>query len=170
MKLSQKDRTNTMGIEIEKKFLLKDNSWKIGATGTRYRQGYLSGEKGRTVRVRTVGSIGFLTVKGPTDHGVRLEYEYEIPEKDVLEMLERLCITPIIEKTRYKVEFSGFIWDIDVFSGDNEGLIVAEIELDSSDQEFDVPPWIGQEVTDDPRYFNSNLSRHPYKLWKTSKK
>lgn len=154
-----------MGIEIERKFLLKNDNWRIGATGTAYRQGYLSGEKGRTVRVRTVGSSGFITVKGPTQNGRRLEYEYEIPEKDVQEMLASLCVTPVIEKTRYKIDYRGFTWEIDVFFGDNEGLIVAEIELDSIDQEFDLPPWIGREVTDDPRYYNSNLSRHPYQRW-----
>lgn len=156
-----------MGIEIERKFLINDDSWKIGATGTAYRQGYLSGEKGRTVRIRTVGSKGFITVKGPTQNGRRLEYEYQIPERDVQEMLDTLCLSPIIEKIRYMVDYHGFTWEIDVFSGANEGLIVAEIELESINQEFDLPPWVGREVTDDPKYYNSNLSRHPYQIWKS---
>ncbi|WP_163335947.1 CYTH domain-containing protein [Desulfopila sp. IMCC35008] len=158
-----------MGFEIEKKFLIKNDSWKIGAIGTAYRQGYLSGDKGRTVRVRTVGSTGFITIKGPTQNGRRLEYEYEIPESDVQEMLETLCLSPIIEKVRYLVDYKGFTWEIDVFSGVNEGLIVAEIELESIHQDFALPPWVGQEVTDDPRYYNSNLSRHPFQLWKDHK-
>ncbi|MCP4214543.1 MAG: CYTH domain-containing protein [bacterium] len=154
-----------MGKEIEKKFLLKSDEWRKLAEGTVYRQGYLSTVKERTVRVRTIGSTGYLTVKGITIGASRLEYEYEISVSDSNEMLDQLCEKPIIEKKRYKVDFAGFIWEIDEFFGDNDGLIVAEVELVAEDQEFQRPDWIGEEVTGDPRYFNSNLTKHPYTQW-----
>ena len=154
-----------MGTEIERKFLLRDDSWRRGATGTRYRQGYLNSAKERTVRVRTIDDTGFLTVKGITVGASRAEYEYEIPADDARQMLDTLCERPLIEKTRFKVEHEGLIWEIDEFFGDNEGLVVAEVELRSADQAFRTPPWAGQEVTGDPRYFNSNLVKHPYRTW-----
>ena len=154
-----------MGIEIEKKFLLKGAGWRQNAKGKHYRQGYLNSEKGRTVRVRTIEDRGILTIKGPAIRGIRPEFEYDIPLADANEMLTILCHQPLIEKIRYKVEFQGFIWEIDEFQGENEGLIMAEIELAAPDQAFDLPPWIDREVTGDPRYYNANLVRNPYRVW-----
>ncbi len=154
-----------MAEEIEKKFLLADNGWQGLAEGKAYCQGYLNSEKGRTVRVRIIGEQGFLTIKGPSDNGARLEFEYQIPVSDALEMLSRLCLKPLIEKTRYCIPFAGFIWEVDVFKGENEGLLLAEIELAYVGQEFLKPPWIGREVTGDSRYYNANLVRNPFCRW-----
>ncbi|MDP7100613.1 MAG: CYTH domain-containing protein [Rhodospirillales bacterium] len=154
-----------MAQEIERKFLITGEAWRELAKGTAYRQGYLSTVKERTVRVRTIDDKGFLTIKGITVGATRAEYEYEIPAGDANEMLDDLCEQPIIEKKRYKVPLDGFIWEIDEFGGVNEGLIVAEIELESEDQEFNKPDWIGDEVSGDPRYFNSNLIANPFTTW-----
>jgi CYTH domain-containing protein len=154
-----------MGKEIERKFLLVGEEWRKLAEGTVYRQGYLSTVKERTVRVRTIGDNGYLTVKGITIGASRLEYEYEISASDANEMLDELCEKPFIEKKRSKIEFGGLIWEVDEFFGENEGLVFAEVELDDENQEFEKPSWIGEEVTGDPRYFNSNLTKHPYSKW-----
>lgn len=154
-----------MGKEIEKKFLIKDDSWRGLADGIRYRQGYLNREKGRTVRIRTFGDKGVLTIKGPTEGDARLEYEYEIPLQDANEMLTTLCIQPIIEKTRYKIPMGKFVWEVDEFLGENEGLLFAEIELHFEGEKFEIPKWIGQEVTDDGRYYNANLVTNPFSKW-----
>jgi adenylate cyclase len=155
-----------MGREIEKKFLIADNSWQGLGTGKEYCQGYLNSEKGRTVRVRTIGERGLLTIKGPNDHGARLEYEYDIPVDDASEMLDLLCHKPLIEKIRYCIPFAGFIWEVDEFKGENKGLLIAEIELEYVGQEFTKPSWIGPEVTGDARYYNANLVKNPYSAWK----
>ncbi len=154
-----------MGKEIERKFLIKNDSWKGLAEGSVYRQGYLSTVKERTVRVRTIAKKGYLTIKGITKGATRLEYEYEISVSDANEMLNILCEKPIIEKKRYKIEYKGMIWEVDEFFGENEGLVFAEIELLSEDQNFEIPEWIGKEVTGDQRYFNSNLIKNPFKNW-----
>jgi adenylate cyclase len=155
-----------MGIEIERKFLLANDSWRgIAGEGTFYRQGYLNSDRQRTVRVRSIKDKGFLTIKGITVGTARLEYEYEIPKDECSAMLDDLAEKPIIEKNRYKINYEGFIWEIDEFFGENQGLIVAEIELESEDQDFEKPDWVGEEVSDDPRYFNSNLIKHPYSKW-----
>lgn len=154
-----------MGIEIEKKFLLTGNAWEKLAKGTTYRQGYLSSQKERTVRVRIINDTGFLTIKGASVGATRMEYEYNIPIEDAKTLLDQLCEKPIIEKKRYKIEFGGFIWEVDEFFGENEGLVVAEIELESEHQEFEKPEWVGKEVTGDPRYYNSNLIKEPYTRW-----
>jgi CYTH domain-containing protein len=154
-----------MGREIERKYLLKGTAWKEGATGTFYRQGYLSTVKERTVRVRTIDEEGFLTIKGITEGISRLEFEYPIPVADASKMLDELCPRPLIEKARYKIEYGGLVWEVDEFFGDNEGLVVAEVELSDEDQEISLPEWIGEEVSGDPRYFNSNLTVHPYSEW-----
>ncbi len=154
-----------MGKEIEKKFLVTSDQWRQLAEGTVYRQGYLSVVKERVVRVRTIGDTGYLTIKGITVGATRLEYEYEISVSDSNEMLDQLCQKPIIEKKRYKVEFGGLTWEIDEFFGDNDGLIVAEVELEDENQAIDKPEWVGEEVTSDPRYFNSNLTKHPFTKW-----
>ena len=152
-----------MAKEIERKFLIAGDAWRELAEGTTYRQGYLSTVKERTVRVRTIDDKGFLTIKGITVGATRAEYEYEIPATDANEMLDDLC--EIIEKKRYKVPLDGFVWEIDEFGGVNDGLLVAEVELESEDQAFTKPDWIGEEVTGDPRYFNSNLIANPYSTW-----
>ena len=154
-----------MGKEIERKFLVEGSAWRKLAKGTHYRQGYLSTVKERTVRVRTIDDKGFLTIKGITIGATRAEYEYEIPVGDANAMLDNLCERPFIEKTRYKIEYQGFTWELDEFEGENQGLILAEIELSAEDQNFTLPAWIGEEVTGDPRYFNSNLIKKPFTTW-----
>lgn len=154
-----------MGKEIERKFLVEGSAWRKLAKGTHYRQGYLSTVKERTVRVRTIDDKGFLTIKGITIGATRAEYEYEIPVGDANAMLDNLCERPLIEKTRYKIEYQGFTWELDEFEGENQGLILAEIELSAEDQNFTLPAWIGEEVTGDPRYFNSNLIKKPFTTW-----
>jgi CYTH domain-containing protein len=151
--------------EIERKFLVKGDDWRALAAGTRYRQGYLSTVKERTVRVRTIGDKGYLTIKGVTVGATRVEYEYEIPVADANEMLDGLCERPIIEKDRYKIPAGDDTWEVDEFLGVNQGLVVAEIELQSEEQSFARPDWVGGEVTDDPRYFNANLIAHPFSSW-----
>ena len=154
-----------MGTEIERKFLVTENSWRSLAAGVKYRQGYLNSAKERTVRVRTIDDKGFLTIKGITTGASRAEYEYEIPVGDADALLDDLCEKPLIEKNRYKINFEGFVWEVDEFFGENQGLIVAEVELESEDQAFEKPGWIGEEVTGDPKYFNSNLINNPYLKW-----
>ena len=157
-----------MGKEIERKFLVIGEAWRGLAQGTLYRQGYLNSAKERTVRVRTVGDKAFRTIKGLTVGASRVEYEYEIPFEDGNFLLDNLAEKPIIEKKRYRIPQGKFVWEIDEFFGENQGLIVAEIELESEDEAFDRPEWAGQEVTGDPRYFNSNLIRHPYTRWENN--
>jgi CYTH domain-containing protein len=154
-----------MGTEIERKYLLKNDTWRLLARGTIYRQGYLNRTKECTVRVRTTGAGGYLTIKGYSKGATRVEYEYDIPESDAASLLHDFCLKPLIEKRRYKIEFAGLVWDIDEFLGENTGLIVAEVELEREDQPFEKPEWIGQEVTGDPKYYNANLVAHPYCTW-----
>lgn len=154
-----------MGEEIERKFLVKDDAWRQNAKGTRFRQGFLSTEPARTVRVRVAGPKAWLTIKGTTVGARRAEYEYEIPVGDGRRMLDTLCQQPLIEKVRYTVAAGRHTWEIDVFEGDNQGLTIAEIELRHEDEAFDEPPWLGSEVTHDPRYFNANLVANPYCTW-----
>lgn len=152
-----------MAIEIERKFLVTGTKWQSLA-GVKFSQGYLSQDKDRTVRVRVAGRKGYLTIKGATQGATRSEFEYEIPLADA-EALMNMCVGPVIEKIRRAVVYQGFTWEIDEFFGDNAGLVVAEIELESEDQTFDKPDWVGEEVTHDARYYNSNLSRQPYNSW-----
>ena len=152
-----------MAKEIERKFLVKEGSWRH-TQGTQYRQGYLNSVKERIVRVRTIDNKGYLTIKGITVGASRKEFEYEIPLQDAEELL-KICEKPLIEKIRYKVEDGGVVWEIDEFTGENQGLIVAEVELQSEDQHFAKPDWVTEEVTGDPRYFNSNLIKNPYTKW-----
>ena len=154
-----------MGKEIEKKFLITSEDWRGLAEGIHYCQGYLSTEKDRTVRVRTINEKGFLTIKGRAIGETRLEFEYEIPVEDARELLRELCQKPLIEKTRYKIPFDGFTWEVDEFTGENQGLIFAEIELKYEGEKFTQPHWIGQEVTGEPRYYNANLVNTPYRDW-----
>lgn len=152
--------------EIERKFLVVGDEWRKGAVGTHYRQGYLNSVKERTVRIRTINDKAFLTVKGLTVGCTRLEFEYAIPYDDCVKMLDELAEKPIIEKTRYKIPAGNDLtWEIDEFHGVNEGLVVAEIEISSEDTAFVKPEWIGEDVSSDPRYFNSNLVAHPFTTW-----
>lgn len=153
-----------MGIEIERKFLLLNDSWRQLGTPIHYAQGYLVADGQRTVRVRVAGKEGFITIKGRSEGISRKEFEYQIPVNEALELMD-LSVASIIEKYRTKVLFEGKIWEIDEFEGDNKGLIMAEIELKSEDESFAIPPWISSEVTGDYRYFNSYLSRIPFKNW-----
>lgn len=155
-----------MGTEIERKFLINDDGWRSQAEGVHYRQGYLNRPNSPTVRVRTLGEQGFLTIKGATMNSTRLEFEYEIPYEEACEILDRLAVSPIVEKLRYTIPYEGFIWEVDEFLGENLGLIFAEIELDHPEQPFTRPPWIGREVTDDPRFYNINIASNPYSRWK----
>ena len=153
-----------MGKEIERKYLVLGDSWRDLADGVLFRQGYLNSQKERVVRARTMGPKAALTIKGISVGATRLEFEYEIPFDDANSLLE-LCEQPLIEKTRYKIPFAGLIWEVDEFHGVNEGLIVAECELESEDQAIEKPDWVGEEVTGDPRYFNSNLIANPFTSW-----
>lgn len=154
-----------MGQEIERKFLVTNDTWRAEASGTSYRQGFLSTEPERTVRVRIAGDRGTLTIKGKTIGATRAEFEYEIPRDDAVQLLDTLCQRPLIEKVRYVLRKGHHTWEIDVFSGDNEGLVVAEIELNREDEAFERPAWLGKEVTHEPRYFNASLVHNPYNRW-----
>ena len=155
-----------MGIEIERKFLLKDDSWQqLADAGTPYRQGYLIGTKQASVRVRIEGDQAFLNIKSRTLGVTRQEYQYPLPLDEAKELLDTLCEKPLVEKTRYKIEYAGHEWEIDVFGGDNSGLVVAEVELQSEHEALALPPWVGVEVSADPRYYNVNLVKHPYSTW-----
>ena len=153
-----------MGQEIERKFLVKGDAWRTGK-GTPIRQGYLHSGIDGIVRVRTREARSYLTIKGSTIGITRLEFEYEIPLEDANQILEQLCIKPLIEKIRYEVYVDGFKWEIDEFTGENDGLIVAEIELEEESQEFTKPDWLGKEVSDDFRYQNASLVKNPYITW-----
>jgi len=152
-----------MAIEIERKFLVTGNDWR-DAPAVYYSQGYLSRAKERTVRVRIAGDQAFLTIKGASTGASRMEFEYAIPLADGRELLT-LCEQPLIEKYRRKIPCSGYVWEVDEFLGDNLGLVIAEIELPSEDTAFDKPAWVTDEVTSDPRYFNSALCSHPWRHW-----
>ena len=152
-----------MGTEIERKFLVTGDAWRT-ANGQRLRQGYLNRHPERTVRVRVAGEQAFLTIKGLTSGFSRSEFEYPVPLADAEAMLA-LCDGPLVDKVRHVLEFDGARWEVDEFLGDNRGLVVAEIELASERQSFARPPWLGREVTDDVRYFNSSLAARPYATW-----
>ncbi|MGB7441465.1 MAG: CYTH domain-containing protein [Coleofasciculaceae cyanobacterium] len=154
-----------MAIEIERKFLVKGQQWRNLAIGTIYRQGYIPTNNGCTVRVRLVGNQAYLTIKGLTKGFSREEFEYPIPIDDAQTMLDNLCQPPLIEKTRYKINFAGLIWEVDEFAGENQGLILAEVELTDEQQVLELPDWIDKEVSDDPRYFNVNLAQYPFSQW-----
>jgi len=154
-----------MGIEIERKFLVKGDGWKAAAgEGFACRQGYLSTDPDKTVRVRIIAEQAFLTIKGAPSGITRSEFEYEIPEADAAVLLA-LCGGAVVEKKRYFIEQDGMTWELDVFSGANEGLVMAEIELESEDQPFDLPDWVGEEVSGDIRYYNACLARNPFTTW-----
>lgn len=155
-----------MAIEIERKFLVKDHSWRASANaGTAFRQGYFSSPGRASIRVRIEGEQANLNIKSAELGVRRTEYEYPIPLADARHMLDALCEQPQIEKTRYHVEHAGHTWEVDVFAGDNAGLVVAEIELDDEHAAFERPAWLGEEVSDDPRYYNVSLVRQPFNRW-----
>ncbi|MBN2644454.1 MAG: CYTH domain-containing protein [Desulfuromonadaceae bacterium] len=154
-----------MAIEIERKFLLESDAWRSAVTQScRLAQGYLLAQKQLCIRVRTSGDQAWLTIKGETRGCQRCEYEYPIPVADAGELMA-LCQDPVVDKWRHVVVYEGQRWEIDEFLGANHGLIVAEIELERPDEPFERPSWLGPEVTDDPRYYNANLSCHPFSLW-----
>lgn len=154
-----------MAIEIERKFTVKSQSYRELSSSSKIAQGYICNEKNRVVRVRIYGEKAFITIKDAAVEFSRHEFEYEIPIADAQELLDVMCQKPIIEKTRYRYPFKGFCWEIDEFHGDNEGLIIAEIELPEKQSEFEKPDFINEEVTHDTRYYNSNLIDKPYKKW-----
>jgi len=155
-----------MAVEIERKFLVLNNSWKLAANPClSIKQGYLIGSKNASVRVRIQGSAANINIKSATLGVRRDEFEYSIPADDAKYMIEHLCQKPIIEKIRYSVTIDSHEWEIDVFEGDNSGLVVAEIELASEEEKFKKPDWLGDEVSHDPRYYNTCLVTHPYKDW-----
>jgi adenylate cyclase len=152
--------------EIERKFVIDQKSWVPQDGGIHFKQGYLNSQKERVVRVRIEGHIAKLTIKGVTSGVTRSEFEYSIPVEDAAILLDNLCEQPLIDKHRHKEVHFGKTWEIDVFHGPNEGLVVAEIELASEDEKFERPAWVVAEVSSDPRYFNSNLLKNPYSQWK----
>lgn len=154
-----------MGVEIERKFLVNSEQWKNGVErSVEIKQGYLSTAPERTVRVRTKGEKGFLTIKGKTQNLSRAEFEYEVPLEEALGLL-KLCEGHPIVKVRHEVRVGGKLWEVDVFEGENAGLVLAEIELEAEEEAFEMPAWAGEEVSADLRYFNSYLSQHPFKGW-----
>jgi len=154
-----------MGEEIERKFLVTGDQWRAGSKPIRTCQGYLPSGNDTTVRVRVQDERAWLTIKGKTEGLSRLEYEYGIPVSDAEEILARLCQRPYIEKNRYLVNYAGMKWEVDEFLQENAGLIVAEVELSSEEEQVELPPWVGEEVSHDPRYRNINLMKHPYSQW-----
>ncbi|MEC5159509.1 adenylate cyclase [Janthinobacterium sp. CG_23.3] len=154
-----------MGVEIERKFLLRGDGWRALGQPVLLRQGYLSSQRERVVRVRIEGGAAMLTIKGISVGASRGEWEYPIPLADAEQLLDGLCERPLVEKYRRRITFGGMVWEVDEFLGANAGLVVAEIELESEKQAFARPDWIGAEVTDDARYFNSSLIKHPYSQW-----
>jgi adenylate cyclase len=155
-----------MGVEIERKFLIRNRDWFARIySSARIRQGYLVNERDLSVRVRTAGNEAWLTIKGQARGMSRPEFEYPIPRADAEQILANLCRKPLIEKTRYWLHHGDHTWEVDVFEGDNTGLVIAEVELGSADETVDLPPWAGEEVTDDPRYLNASLVKRPYRQW-----
>jgi adenylate cyclase len=163
-----------VGREIERKFLVCNDGWRRAAqcrSSLRLRQGYLASDERSSIRVRVAavpdeGGQAFLTIKSAVQGTSRQEYEYSIPVHDAEELLDTLCRWSVVEKTRHRVDYAGRTWEIDVFEGDNAGLIVAELELTAPDEAIDLPPWVGKEVTDDRRYYNAALAQKPYSAWR----
>ena len=153
-------------LEIERKFLLVGDSWRSQVVGPprRLSQGYLFSDPHKSVRIRLAGDDATLTIKGTRQGITRLEFQYLIPPADAARLLA-LCAGPLIDKTRHIVHHAGMKWEIDIFHGTNEGLRIAEVELEREDQPIDLPEWAGDEVSQDPRYYNSELTRHPFTTW-----
>ena len=155
-----------MPVEIERKFLVKNDAWRAQVESEAHiMQGYLANTADLTVRARVKGDQAFLTIKGASRGISRSEYEYPIPVADAEQMLAVLSVSPPIDKVRYRVRVGGHVWDLDLFGGENQGLVMAEVELVAEDEAFEMPEWAGTEVSADPRYYNVNLARNPYKHW-----
>lgn len=155
-----------MAIEIERKFLIKNDSWRASAdAGRKMRQGYFAGPQRASIRVRIEGDSANINIKSAEMGVKRQEFEYPVPIADAEQMLNSLCEFPQVQKTRYRVTHQDHVWEIDIFEADNQGLIVAEVELEAEDEDFALPPWVGEEVSDQPRYYNVSLINHPYKDW-----
>jgi len=154
-----------MNTEIERKFIVLNSSYKQLGTSEYCIQGYIRSTKKPFIRIRTIGTQSFLTMKSNINEISRIEYEYKIPNKDAKELLELFCKNSIIEKYRYKIQYKGTLWEVDEFLGDNKGLVIAEVELISENSIFNKPDWIGKEVSSDKRYYNYNLFKHPYNKW-----
>jgi adenylate cyclase len=154
-----------MGKEIERKFLVKNDSFKKLAEAEVLQQGFLSVNKNRVVRVRISRGKAWLTIKGITKGSVRHEFEYDIPIKDAQFMINNFCKKPVIIKKRYRIQHGELYWEVDEFLNDNQGLVIAEIELNTEDQDFDKPDWVGEEVTENKKYYNAYLIKHPYSTW-----
>lgn len=154
-----------MAIEIERKFLVKTNEIPVLNDGQLISQGYIASADKTTVRVRVKGDKGFITLKGATVGLSRLEYEYEIPVTDAIEMIDTLCLGQTVSKTRYELPVGGHVWELDVFHGDNQGLVVAEVELVDESEQPELPIWVGEEVTGQVKYYNSQLLQQPYSQW-----
>ena len=153
-------------LEIERKFLVINSNYKNGITGQYYCQGYISDAAERVVRVRIAEDIAFLTIKGKGEGITRPEFEYEIPLPDARFLLDNLCLHPLIEKLRYKIHVNELTWEVDEFLGENEGLVIAEIELPSENYPITLPDWVGEEVSFDERFYNVNLIKNPYRNWR----
>ena len=154
-----------MAIEIERKFLVKEKPFSIAKRSLKINQGYIINEKSKVIRVREKGDDYFLTIKGNNIGISRLEYDFPISKEDAKELMFHFCKTTLIEKTRHYIEHKGHTWEVDEFHGKNNGLIVAELELESEDEKFKIPDWVGEEVTQDDRYYNMNLAIHPFTSW-----
>jgi adenylate cyclase len=163
--LNQGEEGENVAQEIERKFLVRNDSWKTGLQGVSCCQAYLATDERVTVRVRILGDAGYLTIKGKSVGLARDEFEYPIPLADARVMLETLSSGGIVDKIRYTVEAHGMLWDVDEFLGANSGLVLAEVELDDEGQEIVLPEWAGEEVTGDARYYNSRLARNPFSAW-----
>ena len=155
-----------MAEEIERKFLVISDQWRGQAEAVLYKQGYLVSNDETVVRVRIMGEVAMLTVKSKVSDLTRTEFEYEIPVDEADYMLENLCQKPLIDKTRTKIKIKNHVWEVDEFFGDNQGLLIAEVELGSEDEQVELPPWVGEDVSADSRYYNANLVINPYKNWK----
>ena len=155
-----------MAIEIERKFLVDKEKWQQleKPVPMHLRQGYIFSDENKTIRIRVADDQAFITIKGSTTGMSRSEFEYTIPADEGIQLLDSFAVSEL-EKYRYNITFAGKLWEVDVFLGDNQGLLVAEIELDSEDEEFELPVWVTTEVTGDKRYYNSKLSTHPFKNW-----
>lgn len=155
-----------MPLEIERKFLVHQKKWTAleKPSGNNLRQGYLLTDPKKTIRVRQTDDKGFITIKGISVGATRQEFEYEIPHSEAGELLDQFAVSEL-SKVRYIIPFEDHIWEVDEFFGENEGLIVAEIELTSENEKFNLPDWIAEEVTENERYYNSNLTLNPFKNW-----
>lgn len=155
-----------MALEIERKFLVINDKWKDNILSESVlKQGYIANQPNATVRVRIAKGVAHLNIKSATKGISRAEFEYQIPMADAEQILEQVAEQPFIDKMRYKVRWGDHVWDLDLFAGDNRGLVMAEVELDSEDEPFELPPWAGEEVSGDPRYYNASLVKHPYSEW-----